>query len=254
MKLTKCPNGHFYDAEKYTSCPHCSGSMSGGPDDVPTSPIGGGAFQGSGPSDDYTVPIYGNGAAQASQAPSPAPSSINLPPSLGQPRSAMGTNYATNDDDKTVGFMNWNAPGARNASDPKNVFRASEAGTQQAQTSPVVGWLVCIEGAGYGRSFNLYAGQNFIGRSKEMDISLSDPTVARNRHAIIIYEPIHRQFYAQAGESHELFYVNDAVVLTSTQLKDRDVLTIGSAVFVFVPFCDEKYGWIEGTSSNQEKS
>lgn len=249
MKLTKCPNGHFYDAEKYTSCPHCSGSISGGQDDVPTSPIGGGAFQ-SAPSDDYTVPIYGNNAAPASQA----PSSINLPPSLGQPQSAKGMNHTMNDDDKTVGFMSWNAPGAQNAADPKNVFRASEAGTQQPQTSPVVGWLVCIEGAGYGRAFNLYAGQNFIGRSKEMDISLSDPTVARNRHAIIIYEPIHRQFYAQAGESHELFYVNDAVVLTSTQLKDRDVLTIGSAVFVFVPFCDERYGWIEGTSSSQEKS
>ena len=22
-KLTQCPNGHYYDAEQYTSCPYC---------------------------------------------------------------------------------------------------------------------------------------------------------------------------------------------------------------------------------------
>ena len=26
MKLTKCVNGHFYDEEKYSSCPHCQGA------------------------------------------------------------------------------------------------------------------------------------------------------------------------------------------------------------------------------------
>ncbi|MCD8082485.1 MAG: FHA domain-containing protein [Clostridiales bacterium] len=25
MKLTKCSNGHFYDSEMYSSCPHCAG-------------------------------------------------------------------------------------------------------------------------------------------------------------------------------------------------------------------------------------
>ena len=24
MNLTKCANGHYYDADKYSSCPHCS--------------------------------------------------------------------------------------------------------------------------------------------------------------------------------------------------------------------------------------
>ena len=250
MKLTKCPNGHFYDAEKYSSCPHCSGSMQGNQDDAPTSTIGG-SFQNAAGADDYTQPIIQNGTPAPAPAPMPA-QPVNLPPSLGHSRPSSASRM--DDDDKTIGFMSWNAPGSQKENDPGNVFRAAEAGSQQPQTSPVVGWLVCIEGAGYGRCFNLYAGQNFIGRSKEMDISLSDPTVARNRHAIIIYEPIHRQFYAQVGESHELFYVNDAVVLTSTLLKDRDVLTIGSAGFVFVPFCDEHYGWIDKASSDSDKS
>lgn len=235
MKLTKCPNGHYYDAEKYSSCPHCNGGLKSA-DDVPTSPITG--ARSPEPSGDYTIPIYqpgGNAAAQAPSAPKPASAGTF-------PSSQQGSQ--PDDDGKTIGFMSWNAPGNEKKNAPENVFQ-SNAGSQKEQTSPVVGWLVCIKGESYGRSFNLYAGKNFIGRSEDMDIRLSDPTVARNRHAIIIYEPIRRQFFAQVGESHELFYINDNVVLTSTELNDRDVLMIGSAQFIFVPFCDSRFGWIE---------
>lgn len=27
MKLTKCSNGHFYDGDAYSSCPHCANNM-----------------------------------------------------------------------------------------------------------------------------------------------------------------------------------------------------------------------------------
>ncbi len=240
MKLTKCANGHFYDAEKFSSCPHCSGGANSSQDDAPTSALS--LNTGNASSDDeYTMPIFsGEGSAPSFNRGVTSPVSQTV-------TSRMPQTSGLQDDEKTVGFMNWNAPGSDAGSRPDNVFQ-SEAGTQRTQNSPVVGWLVCIKGASYGRAFNLYAGQNFIGRSKSMDISLSDPTVARNRHAILIYEPISRQFYAQAGESHELFYVNDNVVLAGTLLKDRDVLSIGTATFVFVPFCDERYGWIANES------
>ena len=246
MKLTKCSKGHFYDAEKFATCPHCSGIMKNAQEDVPTSPIGT-SFNSNFGSDDYTMPVIQSSGRASGNNPA-FPTQQNIGQS-GSNQSPAGEE----DDDKTIGFLNWNAPGVQETSDSRNVFRSTDTGLQRAQTSPVVGWLVCIEGASYGRSFNLYAGQNFIGRSKDMDICLSDSTVARNRHAIIIYEPVHRQFYAQAGGSHELFYVNNMVVLTSTLLKDRDVIAIGSAVFVFVPFCDEHYGWIEKNSDATDK-
>ena len=245
MKLTKCPNGHFYDAEKFPSCPHCNGNNQNVHADDPTSPIN--AYLNSSGASDYTQPIYsfGNSASKP-------PESIRSTPAYSQsvirPQSPVAEEE---DDDKTMGFMSWGGSGGENGSDPQNVFRPGTTGSQHPQTSPVVGWLVCTEGASYGKSFNLYAGQNFIGRSKEMDISLSDPTVSRNRHAIIIYEPIHRQFYAQTGESHELFYVNGSVVLTSTPLKDHDVISIGSVTFMFVPFCDERFGWIDKGSPDK---
>lgn len=27
MKLTKCPNGHFYDSDKHPECPYCNGGL-----------------------------------------------------------------------------------------------------------------------------------------------------------------------------------------------------------------------------------
>lgn len=30
MKLTKCPNGHFYDADKNPECPYCNGGLEAG--------------------------------------------------------------------------------------------------------------------------------------------------------------------------------------------------------------------------------
>ena len=114
------------------------------------------------------------------------------------------------------------------------------------QMRPVVGWLVCIGGKSYGQCYNLYGEKNFIGRSKDMDVALTeDNTVARNRHAILIYDPRAKVFYAQPGDSHELFYVNDKVVLQSLVLNDRDVLKIGKTTLVFVPFCDDRYSWDE---------
>ena len=32
MKLTKCPNGHFYDADKHPECPYCNGGLEAGSD------------------------------------------------------------------------------------------------------------------------------------------------------------------------------------------------------------------------------
>jgi hypothetical protein len=77
-----------------------------------------------------------------------------------------------------------------------------------------------------------------------MDVWLrNDPSVSRNRHAIIVYEPRERIFFAQPGESHELFYVNDSVVLSTTQLKDRDRISVGESTLIFVPFCNADFTW-----------
>ena len=113
-----------------------------------------------------------------------------------------------------------------------------------SNVEPVVGWLVCLNGEDAGKSFTLKSGRNFIGRGADMDVVLSgDMSVSREKHAIILYEPKKRVFLAQPGESKELFYVNDEVVLNVTSLNAYDKIAIGNTELYFVPFCGEVFAW-----------
>lgn len=115
----------------------------------------------------------------------------------------------------------------------------------QKKTELVVGWLVCINGAYMGQSFELKAGKNFIGRNAQQnDIVLrDDQSVSREKHAIIIYDPKSRCFMAQPGMSHELFYVNDKVVLQTMELYSKDVIAVGKTELMFIPFCGADFSW-----------
>lgn len=109
---------------------------------------------------------------------------------------------------------------------------------------PVVGWLVCIEGEYFGEGFQLRSGKNFVGRASDMDIVLGlDKSVSRNRHACVIYEPKSRTFIAQPGESKELFYLNDEVVLNNMKMTAYDVLQIGETRLMLIPCCSDKFSW-----------
>ena len=113
-------------------------------------------------------------------------------------------------------------------------------------SEPCVGWLVGINGATFGECFPLTSGKNFIGRAKDMDVVLQmDNKVSRNKHAILIYEPRSRMFIAQPGESKELFYLNDEVVLNNCQMKKNDILLVGDTKLMLIPCCDDKFCWEE---------
>ena len=203
MKLTKCRNGHFYDAEKFSTCPRCMGNAGIGVNDNSVT-AGGMRGRNIEPEDDEaTVPIW-----------------------------------FENPDD----FLKEDAaPTVSTVSTKQNLNHVQAVAADRKR---VVGWLVCTEGRYRGQSFNLYHGKNYIGRNSDMDICLkNDPSVSRNRHAIICYDSKERIFYAQPGESRELFYVNDSVVLSDVQLKDKDRISVGEATLVFVPFCSADFTW-----------
>ena len=237
MKLTKCVHGHCYDEEKYSSCPHCQGAsgMDGWMDSYGAPGRGAGSRQASENEETHGIAMRQRPMNNSNEE----GKTIGLFQEMNKAQQSVDENSPTvpysDNDGKTVGivFGNWG----------EKQEEKKEINMNQG-TRPVVGWLVCIEGSDYGKSFNLYGGKNFIGRSAEMDICLAnDITVSRIKHATIIYEPRQRVFFAQPGESHELFYVNGSVVLVNTELKDRDVIAIGRSTFVFVPFCDQRYGW-----------
>lgn len=206
MNLKKCSRGHFYDADKYSVCPHCA-EASGGADNVTIAmPVG---------DDPVTVANYGG---------NPDPITTPLESISIDDAITMGENeipQIDDDDNKTISFYK-----------------------KSVGVEPVVGWLVCTEGKFFGQSFHLKSGRNFIGRASSMDIVLGgDMGVSRECHAIITYEPRGRIFFAQPGESRELFYLNDKVVLENIVLKAYDNLSIGNTTLMFIPCCGPEFTW-----------
>lgn len=108
----------------------------------------------------------------------------------------------------------------------------------------VVGWLVCTKGAAKGLSYPLYAGKNFIGRGANSDICIKgDQSIARDRHAVVIYDPRSKSFIAIAGESKQLYYINDQLVLSQIMMQPRDVLSLGETDLLFIPLVGDQFDW-----------
>ncbi len=109
---------------------------------------------------------------------------------------------------------------------------------------PTTGWLVCVKGKHYGRSFEIKTGQNCIGRDFSMDICLKkEDSVSRDKHAYIIFEPKKCMFLLRSGGGKGLTYCNDELVLDAAVLKAYDKVQLGEAEFLFVPFCGEQFMW-----------
>lgn len=227
MNLKRCDKGHFYDADKFTSCPHCAGGIGNSDETV--------AMQ---PDDDIktealTVDKYEKQAPVKAEPPRQMTSSLSANISRAMQEAAMSeapVSAQDDDDAKTVRYYE------------------TETGVE-----PVVGWLVCIQGDDMGKSFNLKDGRNFIGRSAKMDVVLKDNSVSRDKHAVVVYEPKRREFLAQPGESRELFYLNDNLVLNFEKLQVNDIIQVGNTKLMFVPFCSEVFSWDDVKKEEDEQ-
>ena len=213
MNLKQCKNGHFYDADKYSECPHCNGAMS---------------------SLDATIALkisdledaYGREEDERKDAPEEAmremiPEGMNQNPSLEEAIREAQT--PVDELDKTVSFYR-----------------------ETLGAEPVVGWLTCIKGKHFGKSFSLHSGRNYIGRDRSNDVVLAnDMSISRIRHAAVVYDPRGKCFIVQPGESRELFYVNDRILLSNALLQAYDILSVGNEDLLFIPMCGERFCWEE---------
>lgn len=224
MNLTKCGNGHYYDADKYSSCPHCSTNEEQD-GDVTVNMEQTGSFGGRTEAVSQTGQALQAGLAGQSVTAGQRPGqdklrTVSLADAV---HVAAAPAASAPDEDKTVSYY---------------------GGSMGIE--PVVGWLVCVEGEMLGKAYELKNGKNFIGRASSMDVVLDgDQNVSRERHAVVVYEPKGRVFIAQPGESRELFYMNDQVVLMNVEMHARDVLSVGKTKLMFIPLCGPDFSWEE---------
>jgi len=239
----QCPYGHFYNADRFEDCPVCSPN-------VITEP---------GPHPDEVQPLEGSSTAPEDDAASEYINGQTEGSDLGSMKSVFGDWYAPEKiDEKQPGEESKpDGVAEKPLSSPLKVAVAevsTHKGKEDVKTvamwsnpsegEPIVGWLVCVKGEYFGRSFALETGNNYIGRAADMDIQLAqEESVSRNKHCQITFEPNNQVFYIQQGEGKGLTYLNDDLVLTPTKMMPRDILTIGKAWFILIPLCADGFRW-----------
>ena len=109
---------------------------------------------------------------------------------------------------------------------------------------PVVGWLVCIEGAEKGRDCRIRSERNFVGRDPKMDICIGgDDSISRDNHAVISFNPKKNTYRLTPGESRGIINLNEEEVATPTVLNAYDKIELGQTKLLFVPFCGKDFTW-----------
>lgn len=274
MNLSRCDNGHFYDKEKYASCPHCAGGVATDQSltsvFVEDSPVPAAAMPESMMPGAEIFPA-GNGVTAPLQDPSGLPvagmsadqltvamaSNLDMPTvpleqeiGGGNPFDDMGQHNVVTEgvdsaEDHTVAFFDDIFSNAAPASSSAPVSSPSPQNHIVNKVStPCVGWLIAIGGNHVGTDFRLKVGKNFIGRNANMDIALTeDKSVSRDRHAIVVYEPKEHLYLVQPGESSSLVYKNNKVVLSPITLEAYDVVTVGDVNLLFMPLCGAQFSW-----------
>ena len=205
--MVQCPNGHFYDTEKSKTCPYCTNSS-------------------------QSIGVTMGFDASHIQ------NSFDIGKTVGMDQ--PGTNSFDYDIGKTV------ALDASDFDDDDDVGKTVALFQQEhnAKIDPVVGWLVCIEGKSKGMDYRIHSDNNFIGRSKSMDISISDDeTISRTNHAVISFDSKYNKFYFSSGGGRAIVRVNDQSVFSTVELKNYDTIEIGATKLMFIGFCSDSFTW-----------
>ena len=204
--LTQCPQGHFYNAAIYGRCPYCDGIV---PDHFSENT-------------DLDFPIDAN--VQAGSA-------GNFPPTMNPTMEPAG-GYRTQSPQGPDSFNPFSNP---------TVIGGDTADGNQVE--PVVGWLVCIDGPVRGNDFRIHAGYNYIGREMG-DIHIQgDLQISRQNHAMIAFDSSEGVFYVGPSAGRNLMKVNGKTILNAVEIKNYDIISIGTTKLMFVALCGPHFGW-----------
>lgn len=228
QRIVRCPaDKHYYDANKYASCPHCAG---GGDISVTTDPFSqGGVNAGMGKTEIPDGGAMNVGSFSKTIDPNLAPGGVTLPP-IGIPN----PNPINNNDKmgKTIIVDVTPTPGS--TSEP-----------------PCVGWLVEVEGPNRGKDYRLHTAYNYIGRERGDIIISGDATISAERDSSIYYVSQTRKFYIshEAGKNGVL--VNNVPAMGGgVEIKDHDIISIGTTKLIFQSLCGEHFAWEDSERSD----
>mgnify|MGYP000059515584 FL=1 len=224
MEIVRCSKGHFYDSEENATCPMCAAEAARN-----KNPIGNNVLPDG---------IIGTSYFDDGNTPSPT---LPVDPNGGKVQGYQPTVSA--DYQHAQSSSNGNM-GAYPKTEP--IFPVAASSEESTTFDPVVGWLVCIEGATKGTDYRIHSQNNYIGRSAKMDISIpEDSHISAENSAIIAYDNEDRTFYFGPGSGRNIVRVNGKPALSVEKIEAYDVLTVGTTKLLFVPLCGDRFDWNE---------
>ena len=121
---------------------------------------------------------------------------------------------------------------------------------------PVVGWLVCVKGIYFGKSFPLRGGVNRVSRSEDAEVSLPrDKSVSSHPVVRIAYDTKSDKFNALPGDSSSLCYINGEAMYDRMPLNGFEEIELGDSEqnkFIFIPLCGDNFSWSKYAEPNKE--
>ena len=224
-RIIKCENGHFYDADKFASCPHCNVTKQETKKEKNDSKV-----------EDLdtmvTVAKYLFGGSKRFRKTPDVSGSIVKPPK----------EHLENEITPEMCQVQQMALGRQKKDDDQLTvrFQLPESGLE-----PVVGWLVCVTGKSRGKDYRLKAGFNRIGRNPDMDILLNgDRSVSRENHCAVVYDKKSNETFLTPGKG-TLTYFKGEMVREAKKLHSGDEIEIGENKYIFISFCEGERAWEE---------
>ena len=112
---------------------------------------------------------------------------------------------------------------------------------QQPGVLPVVGWIVCVKGEFFGKSFSIVKGKNTVGSGSGNSIVLEGAKgVEKASHTWIAFD-MNMNFFVLPGMSDA--FVNGMLVTKPKYIKFKDIITIGEGEYMLVPLCGKDFDW-----------
>ena len=270
MGYVKCKNGHLYNPSVTPTCPQCAADA------------GENNFEGYGATEPVSPPSMGGGYVSATEPfNGPRFSSGNGGFSTTEPGFGSLTYTAENADfnkttplgDKEPDFFSPMPPTEPLSSFGGTSRSGGEFSSEMPVTMPlgfqerfppvpdpqvtkptypaypfrpVVGWLVCVEGADRGRDYQIRDGYNTIGRDPSNDIAIqNDNFISREKHAMIAYDRREKVFFFGPAEGRNIVRLNGKLLMQASEIHPYDIIDFESTKLMFVPFCGERFNWDE---------
>lgn len=246
-QLKQCANGHYFDPSMYSTCPYCSGKSSGidrsiADYNIKTSnPL-------SGPYSSTTEML---GTETANSGATVMPETYINVSSVGVTNGRNGVTVPPadpliQDTDRTTIIK----PGTKRQPQTDVAHTKPEqpdikAPEVELPERYVVGWLVAVEGPYTGKSFEIFAGNTYIGRAQGDVMLPKDGAISHSKNANTVYDDRENCFYLVAGQSTNLVRVNGKLLPSTSaiELHPYDLIEMGMSKFRFVPFCSDQFQW-----------